>query len=200
MSSSVYPVLPGLEFPVRRTVVPPPVTAFATPSRREFRGRSATLPLYRYALSYEYLLGDAVNAHWQTLEGFYKLMGGDFDTFLFSDPDDSSASAMLFGTGNGSTTQFQLVRSLGGFAEGIFDLNGAPQIFKAAVLQTLTTHYTISATGLVTFVTAPGSGQALTWTGSFYRRCKFSRGMLDFEKFMRDFWQAKKVEIEMVLA
>ncbi len=200
MSNSVYPTLPGLEFPVHRTVVPPPVTPFPTPSRREYRGRSATLPLYRYQLSYEFLRGDAVAAEWQTLEGFYKLMGGDFDTFLFADPDDSTVAAMTFGTGNGSTTAFQLVRTLGGFAEAIFDLNGAPQIFKAGVLQTLTTHYTISATGLVTFVTAPTAGQALTWTGSFYRRCKFSRSELEFKKFMRDFWDAKKVEIEMVLA
>lgn len=200
MSNSVYPVLPGLEFPVTRQVVPPPVTTFTTPSRREYRGRSATLPLYRYSLSYEFLRGDAVLAEWQTLEGFYKLMGGDFDTFLFTDPDDNAVAAMPFGTGNGSTTAFQLVRALGGFAEAIFDLNGAPLVFKAGVLQSTPSQYSVSSSGLVTFTAAPSAGQALTWTGSFYRRCRFSRGQLEFQKFMRDFWQAKKVEIEMVLA
>ena len=200
MSNAVYPVLPGLEFPVTRIVLPPPVTALPTPSRREYRGRSASLPLYRYVLSYEYLRPDAALAEWQTLEGFFKQMGGDFDTFLFSDPDDNAASAAPFGTGNGSTTQFQLVRTLGGFAEAVFDLKGAPQIFKAGVLQTVTTHYTVGSTGLVTFVTAPGAGEALTWTGAFYRRCKFSQGRQEYQKFMQNFWRARQVEIEMVLA
>ena len=43
----------------------------------------------------------------------------------------------------------------------------APVIKVNGVTQTLTTHYTIGATGLVTFVTPPTNGHALTWTGEF---------------------------------
>ena len=40
-------------------------------------------------------------------------------------------------------------------------------IKKAGVTQTVTTDYTISSSGLVTFTSAPANGAALTWTGEF---------------------------------
>jgi uncharacterized protein (TIGR02217 family) len=53
------------------------------------------------------------------------------------------------------------------YTRDIYLLTSAPVIKKNGVTQTLTTHYTISATGVVTFVTAPTTGHALTWTGEF---------------------------------
>jgi hypothetical protein len=88
-------------------------------------------------------------------------MGGVFDTFLFVDDEDDDVVTHNFGVGNGSTTDFQLQRTLvatadlpapasrsywpilGDGYEPIFDLNGSPSIFKDAVLQTITTHYTL---------------------------------------------------------
>lgn len=51
------------------------------------------------------------------------------------------------------------------------------------------------ATGLVTFDAAPGSGAALTWSGEFYRRVRFARDEIEFERFLQDLWNAKKVEL-----
>ena len=194
MSSSVYPVLPGLMFPVGRTLLPPTVQIRTTPSQREYRARDATVPRYQYSLPYEFLRAGNRGTELATLMGFYNLMGGPFDSFLFSDPDDHAATAQLFGTGNGSTTSFQLVRSFGGFAEPVFDLNGAPGIYIAGVLKTAGTDYTVSSTGLVTFTAAPAAAAALTWTGSFYRRCRFLGDRMDTSKFMADLFEAKRVE------
>ena len=41
MSNDVYPILPGLDFGLTRSVVPPPVTIVTTPSQREYRARAA---------------------------------------------------------------------------------------------------------------------------------------------------------------
>jgi len=198
MSNAVYPALPGLTFGVQRSIIPPPVQVRTTPSRREFRARDATLPLYGYSLVYEFLRSNAAWSELQTLVGFYNLRGGPFDTFLFTDPDDSAATLALFGTGDGATVAFQLLRSFGGFAEAVNDVNGAPSIYKAGTLQS--SGYTISATGLVTFSTAPTTGQLLTWSGAFYRRCRFKGEQLDTTKFMQDLWEARKVELISVKA
>lgn len=51
----------------------------------------------------------------------------------------------------------------------------------------------------VTFGAAPAAGAALTWTGQFYYRVRFKQDMMDFEQFMKDFWQLKKCELVGVL-
>ncbi len=198
MSNAVYPTLPGLAYGVQRSVLAPPVMVRTTPSRREFRARDATVPLYQYSLSYELLRSQAAWAELQALVGFFNAHGGSFESFLFTDPDDSAVTTQLFGTGNSSAVSFQLVRSFGGFAEAVTELNGSPSIFRAGVLQS--SGVTVSATGLVTFSVAPTAGQALTWTGAFYRRCRFKQDQLDTTKFLRDLWEAKKVELMSVKA
>lgn len=195
MSSAVYPTLPGLTFGVQRTVLAPPVMVRTTPSRREFRARDATVPLYQYSLVYEFLRSGAAWAELQTLVGFFNARGGSFDSFLFTDPDDCTVTSQLFGTGDGTAVAFQLVRSFGGFAEAVYDLNGAALIYVNGVVKTQPAQCTIGATGLVTFAAAPAVGAALTWTGVFYRRVRFLRDTLDFTKFMQDLWDARKVEL-----
>jgi len=195
MSTSVYPTLPGLSFGVQREVLAPPVTIRTSPSRREYRSRNATSPLYLYTLQYEFLRSGAAWAELQTLLGFYNARGGPFDSFLFTDPDDNQVAAQSFGTGNGSTAAWQLVRSYGGFAEPVLDTNGAPQIYVNGTLQTVFTHYTLPGNGVVQFNTAPGAGALLTWTGSFYRRCRFEGDRISTSKFMQDLWEAKRVQL-----
>lgn len=194
MSQAVFPTLPGVKWgvlrqPVFNTTVKPSV------SGREYRAANMTYPRYLYRLSYEFLRDKRSGVdELRTLVGFFSQRRGRFDSFLYTDPDDNAVTDESFGTGNGSTTAFQLFRSFGGFIEPIFDVNGAATIKKAGVTQTLTTHYTISATGVVTFVTAPANGAALTWSGSYYWRVRFERDEAEFEKFLKDLWELKKVE------
>jgi uncharacterized protein (TIGR02217 family) len=194
MSQAVFPTLPGLKFGVRRS--PTFSTNIKTSvSGREYRAANMAAPRYHYRLAFEFLRDQRAGLdELRTLVGFFNARQGAFDSFLFADPDDYSVTTESFGTGNGSATAFQLYRTWSGYSESIYNLNSAPQIRKAGVLQTLTTHYTISSTGLVTFVTAPANGAALTWTGTFYRRVRFKQDALDVEKFMRDLWELKQLE------
>lgn len=73
----------------------------------------------------------------------------------YLDPWMGTAVYKSFGTGDGSNTQFSLPWK-----------PVAPSIYIDGVLQTLTTHYTVTPGGTVTFVTPPGNGTVLTWTGN----------------------------------
>lgn len=198
MSNAVYPALPGLEWPQGRTVLPPPVTIRTTPAQREYRARDALLPRYLYRLSYEFLRASARGSDLQTLVGFYNAHGGPFDTWLYSDPDDSTATDAPFGVGDGATTVFQALRPFGGFSEGVDAFNGTPTV---KVNGSPTGAFTTTAgSGRITFSSAPASGAVLTWSGSFYRRCRFMGDKLDTEKFTSDLYKAGRIEFISVRA
>ena len=194
MSNAVFPTLPGMRITVRRTASMPPVLKRTTASRREYRAVDSLTVKYRFALSFEVLRAGA-EAELQTLEAFFKARRGSFDNFLFTAPDDAAVTGQLFGTGTGSATAFQLVRSLGGYSEPVVDLNGAPQIFNNGALQATPANYSVSATGLVTFTSAPLSGRALTWSGAYYWRVRFDRDELEFERFLHQLYELRSVEL-----
>ena len=197
MSSNIFPTLPGLAWNVVLT------PTFSTCVKRSVSGREVraafqAYPLWKLSLSYEFLRDGKSGVDLDTLIGFFLMLKGQWDSFLYTAPSDNSVTAMSFGSGNGSATQFQLTRALGAggfsFTEPVQNLNGSPLIYKAGVLQTAGTNYTIDSAGFVTFTTAPGAGQALTWTGSFYYRCRFLQDTAEFSNFMQDFWELKKLE------
>lgn len=193
MSQQVYPGLPGLAWSSTRSPLWK-TGRTETTSGREFRVRYQTSPRYHYKLSYDVLRETGSLVELQTIMGFFNLMGGSFDTFLFNDADDNTATAQQFGVGNASATEFQLVRARGGFAEPVYDLNAAPSIYVAGVLKIAGAHYTVSAVGVVTFLTAPAASAALTWTGTYYWRCAFVNDTTEFTQFMKQLWEAKTVE------
>lgn len=117
MGNLIYPTLPGRAFPSGRSILPPKVHVRTTPSQREFRSRDALLPRYQYSVPYEWLRTKGNNPGLQALVGFYNAVGGPFDSWLYLDPDDNTVVSQPFGLGDGSTTQFQLIRAFGGFAE-----------------------------------------------------------------------------------
>ncbi|WP_428421972.1 DUF2460 domain-containing protein [Methylibium sp.] len=192
MSQAVFPTFIGLKWggvraPLWRT------TLRSTPSGREFSTRNMVTPRYLYKLSYEVLREKDGFNELLSLESFFNLRNGAFDSFLYPDPDDNAVTAHSFGTGTGSATAFQLVRSRGGFVQPVYDLVAAPQIYVNGTLQV--SGYTVSASGLVTFSSAPANGAALTWTGSYYWRVRFKQDSTEFSQFLFNLWEAKTVEL-----
>ncbi|MGH9541391.1 MAG: DUF2460 domain-containing protein [Terriglobales bacterium] len=195
-------------WPIKRT--PKFATIRQTPA--SLRGQLALslspYPIWEWSISLGYLKGnisDSSHALNQFV-GFYLLALGSSGLFLFADPFDSSASSAVFGTGDGATTAFPLRRQLGasGLAgwDLIQNLNGTPSIYVAG---TLTTPTSISSTGVVTFSSAPVSGAALTWTGSFYYLCRFTDDSLADLSAIQTFdginllWDLKAINLESVL-
>ena len=197
MSNAVFPTMPGLSWNVVRrprwsTVVKQSV------SGREFRAAQFSYPIWEYELSYEVLRGSSALPEVQQLIAFFNARSGSYDTFLYTDPDDKSATAQQFGTGDGTTKSFQLVRAFGGYTEPVYDVKGTPSIYVAGSLKATPADYSISSTGLVTFVNAPTSGQILTWTGNFYWRCRFMQDEAEFTQFLWQLWELKRLTFRTV--
>ena len=192
MTTPTFPTLQGLAWPVNR--VPKWDTLKQTPwSGKDTRLQKWSYPIYEFTLTFNYLSA----TDYANIEGFYNLAGGAAQMFQFQDANDKSVTNQGFGTGDGATTTFQLVRSFGGFVMPIFAPTGSPTI-KDNGATVNPANYTINATGLVTFTAAPTAGHALTWTGNFNWLCWFTDDALSLSEIMKNIFELKKLIFESV--
>lgn len=203
MSSLVFPTgFLGLQLTQRRT--PQWNTQVQeSVSGKETRLNKRSSPLMVYELAFEVLRDDLAVSDFRKLVGFFNAVQGRFDTFLYQDPYWNAVTAHAFGTGDGATRVFQLTSTFKdstgfGWPEVIQNLNGTPSIYNNGTLQTITTQYAISSTGVVTYVTAPAAGVALTWTGGWYYRCRFMDDSLDATEILARWWALKKLQFRSV--
>jgi uncharacterized protein (TIGR02217 family) len=174
----------------------------------ETRVSFASLPRWRWSLSFEFLRQNSTNPEWQYLAQFFTDRRGMWDSFLYSDPTDRTVAAAdrttlgKFGTGDGTTTVFQMARRLytgASIAEPIYNLQGVPNIYKDNTLQTVGVNYTLSATGLVTFAAAPGVGTIVNFEGSWYWRCRFDQDIADYDNFVSGIWRLGELSFVSIL-
>lgn len=195
MSDAIYPTLPGISWsfirsPIWKTQIQ------TTQSGRELRAAQMSYPLYKYTLTYDVLRSSAGFTELQTLVAFFNARSGSFDSFLFTDPNDNTVSANGFGTGDGVTQAFQLVKAFGGYSEPVIAVNTITQV---TINGSPTAAYTVNNdTGILTFTTAPAAAAVLTWSGSFYYRCRFMADTYDFEQFMQNLWLMQKIDFQTV--
>lgn len=194
MSNAVFPVMPGLTWDITRIPVWS-TTVKTSVSGREFRSANFSYPRYRYKMVYSVLRQTAAFPEMAQLAGFFNACGGSFDSFLLTDPDDNTVTLQAIGLGDGANKLFQLVRSFGGFVEPVYDVNGTPSIYINGVLRTVGTDYTISSSGLVTFVVAPGAGLVVAFSGSYYRRMRFEQDTAEFTQFMQKLWSLQTLQL-----
>ena len=119
-----------------------------------------------------------------------------FDSFLYQDADDNSVTAQPVGVGDGSTASFQMIRSFGNFVELILaPIPSSASIFVNGILSNSANVFPWGSTtaGLLSFGSAPATSAAITATFSYYFPCRFVEDSMDFEKFMNQLWQGKKV-------
>ena len=190
MSALIFPSgLLGIGIGVKRT--PFYETLIQTsPSRKDLRVQFDAFPRWRYdiPLNFARVAGfsaQTVSNEMAIILTLFHAVRGSWDSFLFTDPYSNTATLTSFGTGTGALTTFQLL-DLDGFP--IYDLNGVAQIYVNGVLKTVTTDYTISATGLVTFAAAPANGVALTWSGACYRRVRFDMDEFEMTQIVNLCW------------
>lgn len=118
----------------------------------------------------------------RSIEKFFNARRGRGRAFKLRDRSCFSASTETFGTGDGSTTAFQLSIADGdsgnAYTREIYLIEAATySIFDNATPVTEGAgagKFTINtSTGVVTFGTAPVAGHTLTWTGQFYIPVRF---------------------------
>ncbi len=190
MSNAILPMFPGLAWGVSKA---PQFTTRVqvAASGRELRANFSAYPKYTFKLAYEVLR----RQEYEQLLGFFLARRGSWDSFLFTDPDDNRASNQLLGAGDGNRTRFQLLRTLGGFVEPVENVNAITTVTAGGVVQYPGTHYNLSPTGILLFRSAPLLGAEVRWSGSFYYRCRFTTDVTEYNKFMTELWDMKRLEL-----
>lgn len=220
---NIFPTLAVQSFEVTKT------QSFKSRVQRSVNGRTVVAldqayPIWKFQLKYEVLRDrwDVRGGHGaagpgtrdgvgldelRTIMGFYSQQQGGFVPFLFDDPTDNYAYNIQIGTGNGSTTAFQLGRTLLsqslGYGSGLFEPLRNPNnvdgirfddVFVGPDL------YTVGAdTGIVTFSPAPGNGVSIVADFSYRFLVRFSEDSMDFDYFMYQLWELKQLKFDSVL-
>jgi len=193
VSNLVFPTLDGLK-PTRTRAAVWKTAIKESASGKELRAAWMTSPRWRHSLSYEVLRETAEYTDLQQLIGLFNACRGSWDNFLYRDPEHDTVVDQPFGVGDGLTTQFQLVRAYGGFVEPVSALNGPAAIKKNGSVLAQPAACSISAEAVVSFAMAPAIGEALTWSGRYYWRCRFLRDELEIDRFLDDLFEARRVE------
>lgn len=188
----VFPDLAGLKYDRKKT------PTFKTQIKEAVNGYEArtslmAFPIWKFELDFEFLRENAPMDELRTLAGFFLQARGAFSTWLFSDPSDNSVDNQVFGVGNGVSKDFQLIRNFGGFV----DIVQAPNEITITINGVPTTAFTEDK-GVIKFTNAPANGASIAWNGTFYFPCRFEDDSIEFNNFMHQLWEAKKVSFRSV--
>ena len=185
-SPAIFPILPGQMFPSLKTPLWKTKIKTAT-SGRERRRKQWSYPRWRIKISHEVVRDVAGSNELARLFAFVNLHAGQYLEFSYFDTYDNAVVDQAFGTGDGTTTVFQLQRTGGDgailFTEPVLS---APVV--SVKVNGTTTAVTVGANGLVTFASAPAAGAALTWTGTFMFLVRFEEDELSASQLMQGFW------------
>ena len=198
MSNDIFPTLPGEKMAFEMAPL------FDTRIQKSESGKEISIakqayPRWEFTLNWDIIrqnVNVATYTELRTLVGHFLKARGSWDDWLYAHPEDNSVVvAQAIGAGSGVAGQtFQLVRDYGGFVEPVQNVNGAIVLKVGGVTQTVATNYTVSALGIVTSVTAFTNAAAVTWTGSFYYRCRFTEDQVRFARFMNNFWEVRQLK------
>ena len=204
MTYPTFPILPITSYPIPRTLITNTIKEEAL-AGQTFRYPLRARPKWQWEIPFQGLREafHGITGEWTTLQSFILSVLGAAYPFYFLDSLDNSATTQNFGTGDGVTTTFQLMRTLGTFVEPVYGavgasivsgaLSGSPSIYINGSLQTLGTNYSIGPTGLITFVSAPSAAAALTWTGKFTFLCELDDDTATSELFAYGLYEMKKL-------
>jgi uncharacterized protein (TIGR02217 family) len=140
---------------------------------------------------------------------FFRAVMGRAYSFRFKDWSDFEATAEGFGTGDGSTTIFQLYKTYASFdlsamversiVRNIYLPVSSTLVIKDNASTVNTSDYTVLAGGRIQFDTAPANTHALTWTGEFDVAARFDVDKLNVSMTMADLGTVRGIRVVEVL-
>ena len=195
-----FPVLPGQTWSVhKRPTFSTHVAAHV--SGREVRRANYAATLYEFEVAFDGLASSGFAglgaSSLQTLLGFYLACQGQYGTFLYTDPSDSTIVGQAIGTGDGVTTSFTLARSVGGFTEPVGWVTSVGNVSLAGLAQS-SSAYTLTTPNTLTFTAAPAAGTVISASFTYAFVCRFLDDQEDFENIMNGLWQLQSLKFRSV--
>jgi uncharacterized protein (TIGR02217 family) len=159
-------------------------------------------------LSYGLLTSADPLGDFRAILSLYRAHFGSLYPFRFRDWSDYIATNEVFGTGDGTKTAFQLTMTydpqliLLGTEGSFFYVRSITLLASTPVIKidnVVTTAYTISSSGVVTFTSAPASGKQLTWNGEFDVPVRFDTDTLPVILNEADLASVRSIPIKEVI-
>jgi uncharacterized protein (TIGR02217 family) len=178
-------------------------TVKSAASGRQIRGTQQGQPIWQFKVGYEYIRDRSPSQmDLGTLFAFFNNCQGQLNDFYLLDPFDNAVTAQQIATGDGSTTNFQLTRSVGAgspypFVEPVYGAVTGLQAFVNGTLQT--TQCQLLPLGVLNFASPPAAGAVLTWSGQFYFLCHFTQDVLDPVQMVKGLWSLDGLTFESVI-
>jgi uncharacterized protein (TIGR02217 family) len=198
-----FPSLPGQGWSVHKTPMFSTLVASHV-SGREVRDPLYANPIWQFELTFDGLASDATSypglgaQSLQALMGLFLQCQGQFGTFLYGDPSDCAVVGQVIAVGDGATTNFAFVRTLGGFVETVGWVTGVTQVSVAGVAQI--SGWSLSTPNSLVFATAPASGATIAASFAYAFQCRFDDDAADFEQAMQDLWRLESLKFRSVRA
>ncbi len=200
MTPPSFPILAGQGWSVHKKPL------FSTRVASHASGREARTPFYTYPL-YEFeLTFDALNSgsHYpglgsyglQSLMGLFLRVQGQFGTFLYTDPTDNAVASQVVASGDGATTVFPMVRTVGGFTDPVGWVTGLNKVYLNGAVQT--SGFSLAAPNELTFAVAPAAGAEIAADFSYAFLCRFLDDQNDFENFTSELWTVQSLKFRSV--
>ena len=194
MTLPVFPALPGQGFATKRPL------AVSLVAQHE-SGRSVRSALYggvyEFEVGFDGLAADGSQnpgvaaQSLQALLGLFLQCGGAFGTFLYIDPSDNTASNQPIAVGDGATTAFRLVRSVGAATDAV---SYATEISSVTLDGGAASSWSLTAPNLLQFSAPPTAGVQIAASFSYAFQCRFLDDSLELENFMQNLWSSKRVK------
>lgn len=207
-----YPTLEGLAFDVVKSPSFP-IGMDTADNGSEVRIAFSAYPIWNWRLKYTYLPDAPMNgttaSDLRALMGFFQLVHATQASFAFRDPDDNAVVGQQLGVGDGFTTTFTLVRTIGLGTNvitepvGYVDSASSPNIYLNGTLQSTSTWFLINGintTQRIRFDTAPAAGRIVTADIAYFYKARMAEQKLDFDKFANLFWESSEVNVQSLLS
>jgi hypothetical protein len=167
-------------------------------SGRSTRGMQRAFAYYDIELTYEVLRSAPAYAEFQAIVGFFAEVSGAATPFWIAPPGLSAALGQALGAGDGVTTTFPLLRSVGAYSEPVQGTSGVAAVYLNGVAQG--SGWTVSSgyAPAVVFSAAPAAGVAVTADFGLLWLCRFAEDVQDFEEFMAMLWTLKTLRLTTV--
>lgn len=188
MSLPIFPALPSMAWDSQKTA------RWSTKIQKYGSGKRKSLSQWAYPewdieCSYTCLNPAEI----EQAAGFFNLVRGKFQPFLWKDPEDYKQTKVRIGTGNGVNTDFQLLRNLANlYVEPVRDVvAGTLVVYAEDSLITVT----LGADGWITTATPPAEGAVITASFEYYWRVVFDSDELNWTNFWYNYYKLNKITV-----